>query len=219
MKNKLKIKNFLYNNKVVLITTLVLFLLIGASIYLTFAYYTDSSTENLINGSVGYFENSDLNINFMVEDRDSDGLGIDSYTAYWVAPNTDYIYNSETSYCENGATFTVDDQNNFTVSTSGKTKCYFYYDAVDLETDSDIKIVVMREAKGAVNADANGYIDASSYSLVGLYNLGLGYNASMTSCENGAYVVFDLETNEIEVITDSKTTCTVYFDKASYVAK
>ncbi len=208
---KKKTLEFIKSNKVSLITIVILILIIGVSVYLTYAFYTDSDTKNLISGQVGYFENPDLSINYMVEDRNDSGVGLGTYTAYWVAPSYNYAYNAGTSYCTNDATFTKTDEDVFTVTTGGKTKCYFYYDAVDLTSDADIKIIVMREAPGHQDEDENGYIVASNYKTIGFANDGYIYNPELTNCTNGGNVTFNEETEQIEVDATGKTTCTVYF--------
>lgn len=209
---KNNLKDFIIKNKLGITVLVVLLIILGITVYITFAFYTDSDTTNLISGSVGYFENPDLGINFMVEDRDVYGDGTNTYTSFWVAPSTGYTYNSSTSYCTNGATFTKSDDDTFTIESDGKTKCYFYYDAIDLESDADVKIIVMRDS-----GTEEGFIVASDYSMQGLYNLGLGYNSELSSCTNGANISYDAILKEINVASSETTVCTVYFDEANFV--
>lgn len=217
---KKKTIDFIFKNKVSLITTFILIMLIGVSIYLTFAFYVNSETQNLINGGIGYFENPDLSINYMVQDRDSDGNALETYTAYWVAPSYDYEYNQSNSYCTNDASFEKDDGDLFSITSNGNTKCYFYYDAVsDSSEDSDINIILMRKVEGseyAEDADSDGYIATYNYSIEGLYNLGLGYNSSKSYCSNGADISYYLYYSEVYVDSDTATTCYVYFDEENY---
>lgn len=215
---KKNLKKFIVENKMTIIIVVILLLLISITVYFSFAFYTDESNYTLIDGSIGYFENPDLSINFLVEDRNSDGEGIGTYTSYWVAPSYNYTFNSSTSSCTNGASYTKNDADVFSISTTGKTKCYFYYDAVDLDSDSDIKIIVLREAETSIeDTDGDGYITSYNYTVEGLYNLGLGFNLSKSYCSTDeASVYFDEDAAEIIVSSNEATTCYAYFDEANY---
>ncbi|MFI3260438.1 MAG: hypothetical protein R3Y13_01845 [bacterium] len=202
-----KVKKFLISNKVYLMLAFVLVSMIGVSIYVSFAFYTDMDSTNLITGQVGYFENPDMTIRFMVENRDDSGKGNDIYTAFWVAPSTDYLYNSTSSYCTDGASFVKAEDDTFSITTSGYTKCYFYYDAIDLDNSSNISIIVMKKSKGEED-----YSYGSYYTTAGLKNSGLTFNESASYCSNGASVSYDEDNDTIDVSSSGKTTCYAYFD-------
>lgn len=219
---KEKTKKFIIENKLGIITVIILILLLSIAVYFTFAFYTDSSTKNLINSSVGYFESPDLSISYMVEDRDSDGQGTGTYTAYWVAPSYNYEYNLSSSSCTNGATFSRYTDEIFSITSDSNTKCYFYYDAIDLDSGSDLQIILMREIDDTAEYTGDGYIAAYEYSLEGLYNLGLGFNSTESYCttdEDSSYssdISFNEETGELDVSSDGITLCYAYFDELNY---
>lgn len=201
-------KKFINENKNVILVTLIAICMISITMYFSYSYYTDSDTINLTNSSVGHFNNSNLNIKYMVEQRDSDGTPNGEYISFHEAPSSGYTFDEGSSSCTNGATFEVDTNNYISVTTDLKTSCEFYFKANSELGDNTILINVFKQQ----SKKSTNYIQAQDYKNSALELVGFYINSTMSSCSNGASVTYNTTTNLIEVSTSNKTICNVYFD-------
>ncbi len=220
LRDKLKVFNlkflsYMKTNKNFVLIMFIICGILSIGIYISYAYFSDIINRNLFAGSVESFSSPHLNIKYMVEDRDENGVGTGTYTAFWNAPEKDYVYISEKSFCTNGATFVRNSDDTFDVSSPGKTRCEFYYDAIDLTTDSDVKIVVLKEKGETCKSGTCEYEDASDYTIESLINNGYKFIAENSSCEGDSNISFNYVENKLVTNAVGKTECRAYFDYIS----
>ncbi len=201
----LNLVSFLKTNKKNVISIFILGAIAVIGVVGSYAYFTSQDSRNIISGLTANYNNSDMNINYMVENRNSSGDGIGTYTAMWNAPIKDYIYISSKSSCSNGATFTRTSDDIITITTSGKTRCEFYYDAIDMDLDSDVKVYLYKE-----NVLTRNYEKVSDYTVDALSNEGYSFDKSKSSCEVGS-VTFDYGINKVVTSATGTDTCHAYF--------
>ncbi len=217
LRDKLKIFNlkflsYIKNNKNFVLIVLIICGILSIGIYISYAYFSDIISRNLFTGSVESFSSPHLNIKYMVEDRDESGVGIGTYTAYWNAPEKDYIYIPEMSFCTNGATFLRNSDDTFDVSSPGKTRCEFYYDAADLTTDADIKITVLKEKDESCKSGTCEYEVVPDYTIAALLNSEFKFIIEKSTCTGGSSITFDEINKQLVTSAIGKTECRAYFD-------
>ncbi len=202
-----KIIKIVKENKNLVVGLLIIIMLLVIGIIISFAYFNVIAETNIFTGKTKYYENPDLNIKYMVENRNDEGNANGTYTAYWNAPVSGYTYNAEKSNCTNGATFTrnaVDET--FSVSSKGKTTCEFYYDAEGTSLVPDSSVTVYKQTP-----DKSEYILANDYKIETLLNGGYELNESKSTCQNGSIEV-DHINKEIITTATQVSNCNAYFD-------
>lgn len=105
------------------ISIIVLVLLVGITIYATFAKYKETKTYNILQGKVSEFITADVSLTIKLVDAEG------KETIATEFPSLDeYTYDEAKSTCTNGGTITFDSENVLaTISTSGKDKCTIYF--------------------------------------------------------------------------------------------
>ncbi len=123
----MKLRRFNYklkeNKKKPLIISglLIMVLLIGITIYSTYAEYKVTDSYNIIEGEVDFFEKRDLTV--AVKLVDSDG----NVTYVEEIPTEGYTFDAERSYCINGSTISFNDGKVAVSDIVGKEKCTVYF--------------------------------------------------------------------------------------------
>ncbi len=217
LRDKLKIFNlkflsYVKNNKNFVLIMFIICGIVSIGIYISYAYFSDIISRNLFTGSVESFSSPHLNIKYMVEDRDENGIGTGAYTAYWNAPEKEYIYIPEKTFCTNGATFIRNSDDTFDVSSPGKTRCEFYYDAADLTVDSDIKITVLKEIGETCKSGTCEYEEVPDYTINSIINLEYKFIIEKSTCTGDSFITYDEINNKLTTSAVGKTECRAYFD-------
>lgn len=219
-KSKLKtlfnnLKNAFNKNKRKSITILVILILaIMSSVTLiAYSFYVNRS-KNLIISGIASLDSSDVGIDVYRENRNSNGVGIGTYSlSYYVPGETTYTYNSSKTTCNIGVSISGFENNVFSINATKKGKCKVYFDAIDGYTEDYVIDLFVQQTIGNTN-DKN-------YNQMGkLPEIETGYrfviNTSKTSCNPAATV--SISGANIVVETTQKTNCTVYVDKEVYSA-
>ncbi len=202
-----KFLSVLKENKNISVSILVLILLVSVGIIITYSYFRLSSENNIFTGSADYYANPDLNIKYMIENRNAEGSGDGSYTAYWSAPVAGYTYNAEKSNCSNGATFTRNEADEtFDIYSKGKTECEFFYEANDDAVVADTILEIYKE-----NKTTGEYELAYDYKLETLLNGGYEFNDTLSTCSSGS-IALDAVSKKIVMTSTSVNNCKAYFD-------
>jgi hypothetical protein len=216
--NKRNFKNFVSNNRNLLIVITIAILIGITSIVVSYSFFTASASQNVISGLVGDISNPDLNIEFLVENLNTDGTGTDTYTSSYMAPTKGYTYNSTKSSCSVG-TLTNNANGTYSIASTGKTKCQIYYDSDGtINYTDDVSINIMKEVRGTNCNGTCGYKKSTDLSVEGLLNQGYTYDSTKSSCTNGATLSYDYATNKMNVSSTSKSVCTAYFKIGSTLA-
>lgn len=142
----------------------------------------------------------DVIINLYVEDINSDGEGVGTYSKLETTglPGIGYRFNKEKTSCKNGSIIDFDEESNeFVVSSKSKDVCDAYMDAMDV----DINVLLFIQSKKG----SNTYYEAKSIPNTSYYVLN-----NKSSCTGGALV--SLVNQNIVVKTSRKTNCAVYLD-------
>jgi hypothetical protein len=216
--NKRNLKNFASNNRNLLIVITIAILIGITSIVVSYSFFTASASQNVISGLVGDISNPDLNIEFLVENLNTDGTGTGTYTSSYMAPTKGYTYNSTKSSCSVG-TLTNNANGTYSIASTGKTKCQIYYDSDGtINYTDDVSINIMKEVRGTNCNGTCGYKKSTDLSVEGLLNQGYTYDSTKSSCTNGATLSYDYATNKMNVSSTSKSVCTAYFKIGSTLA-
>ncbi len=122
---------FLLNNKMKTVFYLIVLLFFVIGIYSTYSYFTATDTKQVFSGSISDFSNSDFNINYFIENRNSLGKGVGTYSLTINGPELSYdayIFSSSRSSCTNDALYIRDENSeSFSITSLGETTCNFYY--------------------------------------------------------------------------------------------
>lgn len=199
-----KIKTFFSKNKIPVTIVLTGILLMGITLYISYAYYQVKIEEKIIGGQVG--EIADLEVRIMAQDRDANGNAIsNSYSIYPYIPKAGYQYNEAKSYCTNGAT--INYANYEAIITAKKNDlCYLYFDST---ASLDITLNVFAEN---VNSDGVGTGEYTKLETVALPNLGYVFNREKSSCKNGSALSYIDAENMFSVSASGKDVCDAYMD-------
>lgn len=105
------------------VSIVVLVLLVGVTIYATFAKYKETKTYNILQGKVSEFIAPDVSLTIKLVDAEG------NETIATEFPSLDeYTYDEAKSNCVNGGIITFDTDNALaTISASGKDKCTIYF--------------------------------------------------------------------------------------------
>lgn len=196
---KKNLLNFIMKNKIKILSFILILLIAGVSIIISFAYFSESIDLTSFSGLVNYFENPDVNILIMVQDITSDETK--SYTASWAIPSEGYEYVS--GGCENGDDVEVsEDGKSIIVNATSKTSCTFYYDLEgSLSTSSDIVINFYNSSNN------NSSLNYLSYEAI----ISKGFSVASSECTGDGDISFDSGNYEMTVTSSGPTVCSVYF--------
>lgn len=203
----------LKNKKHYVVMLLIFILLASLTMFISFAYFKDTSTTGLIVGKVGQVKNPDVTIKYMVENRNASGSGTGTYTENYVQPVKNYTFSSTGSGCTNGATYTKDNDNNFKIVTEKETVCEFYFNAVNINTNEDFDLIIKKERKKIDGSGSGLYEEVTNTSISGLIFLGYKFNSTKSTCTSGSEISYNPFTQKLEVENNaSSKTCTAFFD-------
>lgn len=172
-----------------------LFLLI---LYPSFAYYSNIYEFNIFSGVVGdmYANKFDYSLLIYVEDINSFGEGTGSYHLTSDIPTYNYSYSGYK--CNNNSILTYDTNTTLTsVTLNQKDICSVYFDVIN---PTDISIQIMVE----------DLVGSNSYKLSN-YIPPFGYKYSHYECSNNSILTYNNKLHKINVATNSKEQCQVYF--------
>ena len=114
-----KLKDNSKKKSIIVTSIIVLVLLVGITIYATYAEYKDTKTYNIIQGKVGEFINGDIKISVVAIDPEGKETSIKEFPSY-----LEYNFLAEQSSCINGSTIEFDEIKwSATISSSGKDTC------------------------------------------------------------------------------------------------
>ena len=88
---------------------------------MSYAFFVNSNSSNIISGIVGDVSNPDVNIKYLIENIDAEGKGDGTYSISYNAPTTGYIYNSTKSACTYGTLTNKEDGSYIITTISEKT--------------------------------------------------------------------------------------------------
>ncbi len=109
---------------------IVLVLLVGITIYATFAAYKDVKTYNIIQGKVDTFINPDVSVAIKLRDTEGNETTATDFPDY-----LEYSYLAEESSCKNGSTITFNESDwTATIASSSKDKCTLYFEQRSTKT-------------------------------------------------------------------------------------
>ncbi len=211
-----KVLQLIKDNKNIAIILIIAFLIVSISIAVTYSYYSVTNTRNLISGKIGDITLPDLTIQYMIENRNDEGDGAGTYFSSYKAPTNGYVFIPETSSCTNEASFVKNEDNTFTINSKGKTKCNFYFNAVNINSTEDISLVFMKERKKVDGKGAGVYETVTEASIASLLLQGYAYNSSLSKCSDNSAITYNFFEKTINVdATKPKLTCTIYFKVAA----
>lgn len=199
------LKRYLLDNKVKVLALLTFFLVGAITIYVSYAFYEVRETEIIVEGSVG--EISLLDVNIMIEARDDTGVGTGKYVRNDYIPRGGYTYNDTESYCVNGSTIVYDsDTYSASIGAVDYDMCYLYFDA---DASLDILVDVYIED---LTVDGSGLGTYSLLSSEEIPSAGYMLNESLSKCDNGSSISYNMTNNILSIGASSKDTCDVYLD-------
>lgn len=101
----------------------VVVLLIGITIYTTFAQYRETKTYNILQGKVSEFVSADVSLTIKLVDAEGNETIATEFPSL-----EEYNYDETKSSCVNGSTISFDSENALaTISSNGKDKCTIYF--------------------------------------------------------------------------------------------
>ena len=194
------------------IAFVALLLFVGVSI--ARAYYTSSSSINILSSLVGDFEVVDGDINILLYKENDNG----DYVRVFAVPAVGYTFNDSETNCSEtctntsvnnsgDCTYTLNSNNTITLNSNKKVTCRFFFDKDDNVT-ADITLRVLKE-------DANGTYTYNNkhYSITNnVPSFGYTYT-NHYSCTYNSTVTYTAATRSFSVATTRTDECLVYFDK------
>ncbi len=196
-----------------IIVVFLFLLVISITFYTSFAYYKVNTSRSLISGKAANFQRPDVEIHYMIENRKADGSGNGTYYSSYSPPIKDYVYDEEISGCTNDAEFIKTEDNHFIITSDGKTKCEFYFSALNINTNEDISLTIKKERKLIDGSGSEIYESVTDTTIAGLILSGYIYNESKSGCSNGASIEYDPYLKRIKTNSNSGAIdCTAYFD-------
>lgn len=124
------LKRFDYNIKdngkkkvIIGVSIAVVVLLIGITIYTTFAQYRETKTYNILQGKVSEFVSADVSLTIKLVDAEGNETIATEFPSL-----EEYTYDESKSSCVNGGIISFDSENALaTISSNGKDKCTIYF--------------------------------------------------------------------------------------------
>jgi len=122
-----KLKDNTKKKSIIVASIIVLVLIIGITLYATYAAYSVTKSYNVIQGKVKTFIKPDLAIKVRLIDTEGNISLADEFPS-----NLEYVYNADKSSCKNGSIINFDaDKWTATIDASGKDKCTLYFEQID----------------------------------------------------------------------------------------
>lgn len=199
------VTTFLKKYKLPLIAITVMALLACIGMIVSYAFYQVVDKAPIIGGTTG--EIADLDIRIMAEERDTNGIGLNSYSIYPYIPQAGYKYNSEKSYCTNGSVINYNRANyNADIMAYGHDVCYLYFDSTAV---LDVTLNVYAEN---VDSSGEGTGEYTKLETTALPSVGYEFNSTKSSCKNGSTVSYNDKDNMFTVEATQKDVCDAYMD-------
>ena len=126
----MRLKRFDYKLKdskkkpIIIGSVFVMILLIGVTIYNTYAEYKVTNSYNILQGKVGEFTTGDVIIAVKLIDAEGNETDADSF------PTIGYTFDAEKSGCENGSVISYNNGMGMINEIIGKDKCTFYFNSI-----------------------------------------------------------------------------------------
>lgn len=163
----------------------------------SFAIYKNESQFTIINGIVGNNQYDYMMLIYIEKPTDSN-TNNKKYSLSDSIPVYGYAYSGYS--CKNNSTLFFDENTkNTRVNLIKKDICSIYFDYL---TTPDISLIIMLEE----TVNSNTYTIANSIPYY-------GYKYSYYECDNNSNLTYDSEYHKINVETNNKETCKVYFKK------
>lgn len=199
-----KLRNYFFKHKLATIVCTLVAILACLTFVVSYAYYKVVDTETIVGSVVG--DIPDIDIRIMVEDRDTNGNALGTYSVYPYIPRAGYEYNATDSYCVAGSEIKYNsDDYTVSIDTAGVETCYVYFDSI---ANLDIILNVFIEDMDATGKGAGTY---TMYYDDSMPLIGYKFN-SKSSCTNDATISYNLDTGKFVILTDYKTVCNAYMD-------
>ena len=129
-----KLKDNSKKNSIIVASIIVLVLLIGVTIYATYAAYKVTNTYNIIQGKVAEFENVDIKINVIAVDNEGNETTVEEF------PTEGYVFDYLKSKCENGSEIEFNEESQTaSITSTGKDSCSLYFRKYGALADAIIK--------------------------------------------------------------------------------
>lgn len=207
--NKKIIKKAIVKYRFPILVIILALLSACISLYFSYGFFISSQSNTIISGKVGtsIASGGDIGILIYVEDRNSDGAGLGTYTVENNVPLYGYAYNENLSSCKTG-TLNFDEKSmTYTITATKKDTCKIYFTSV---ASTDINLVIYKQKRNSNGALITGYEETDNVPLYG-YTI----NETKSICDNGGTYKFDSATGKYNVITKGRTNCSFYFDGLS----
>lgn len=200
------VTSFLNKHKIIFTSVIVLVLLACVGLFVTYALYQSVDVTPIVGATVG--EIPELDVRIMVEAKDAQGKGTNSYELYSYIPKAGYEYNSKLSKCSRGSKINYDKEKfEAKIDSNGHDTCYLYFDST---ADVDFNLKIYTQDK---NDLGQGIKDA--YTLIeneSLPKAGYVFNKSKSYCDKSSSIDYDSVENMFTIEASEKDTCYAYMD-------
>ena len=194
----MKIKKFDYklkNNKnkpIIISIVIVMLLLIGVTIYSTYAKYKVTKSYNILQGKVGDFNQSDLTLTVVVVDEEGNESTVEEFPE-----KEEYTFNYVLSKCDNGSEINFDKETwTASVNATEKDNCTLYFNY-----GNTLGNVIVEDAikNNYLYSTSPSFSQATADGEYGLYRAADDYGTSY-------YFRGDVENNYVEFGTYAEDT-------------
>jgi len=202
IKKTIKSINF-KSKKTLLFIGLFVFALTTSLILISYGHYVKPGDKTLVVSGYALVSDADITLKIYIEDKDSTGNGVGTYSRAYYIPTANYTYNTSSSYCTEGITIDSFQNGKFNITSTSKGYCKVYFDAVDgYAPDATFKLFV-EQTKDASDYEEAGMLPDNDY----VYKV----NSTRTSCTDPNAVV-EVVKRKIEITASMDNECTVYVD-------
>ena len=188
-------------------------LAIASSIILiSYGYFIDTTPKNLVIGGSAFISDADLTLKIYLEDRDSSGNGLNTYSRAYYIPELYYDYNSALSYCTSGITINSysTSTHSFSITSSKKGFCKVYFDAQDGHPVGSTFRLFVEQTFGSHDYVEAGQIPTNEYAYM--------VNAQSYCSDNYAQIQIintflqNDVSKQVQVTTSTDVSCMIYAD-------
>lgn len=191
------------SKKTLVFIGLFLVALASSAILISYSYYTNPGTNNLVIGGYAFISDADITLKIYHEDRDAEGNGTGTYSRAYFIPREYYKYVENMSYCTTGLTIESFENYEFDISATQKGFCKVYFEAIDgYIPDATFRLFV-EQNMGAGDYEEAGQLPVNDYVYV--------VNQERTTCSDPNAVV-EIVNRKIEVSTSTNLDCEIYAD-------
>ncbi len=197
----MRIRNTNNKKKYVLIASFLIVLnVLIINLLISYSFYNNEAAIPIVHSKVGdmYTANYDYVLQVFLENTNPNSNDKKYFLANNIPSGGGYRYSGYK--CVKGSTLNYDEENkNTSIDLLQKESCSIYF---DLESSLDVKVNIMLEE--GINSET--YVLGKNIPVY-------GYRYNNFSCENGSELTYNSETHAVNVLTDGKESCNIYFKK------